>query len=38
MTKVAKKLVKCAKCGKGSEQLIIYSVNFSLEKKKITKN
>ena len=33
MTKVRKQLVKCAKCGKESEQLIIYSVNFSLGKK-----
>ena len=38
MTKVGKQLVKCAKCGKESEQLIIYSVNFSLGKKKIMKN
>ena len=30
MTKVAKKLVKCAKCGAESEQLFVYSVNFSL--------
>ena len=33
MTKVVKKLVKCAKCGVESEQLIVYSVNFSLGKK-----
>ena len=28
MTKVSKDLVKCAKCGKHSEQLVIYSINF----------
>lgn len=30
MTKVGKKKVKCVKCGTESEQLIVYSVNFSL--------
>ncbi len=30
MTKVNKKKVKCIKCGAISEQLIVYSVNFSL--------
>lgn len=30
MTKVAKKKVKCIKCGAESEQLIVYSINFSL--------
>ena len=33
MTKVLKKMVKCAKCGKESEQLIVYSVNFNLGKR-----
>ena len=33
MRKVGKQSVKCAKCGRESEQLIIYSVNFSLGKK-----
>lgn len=31
MTKVIQKMVKCAKCGNESEQLIVYSVNFMLE-------
>ena len=30
MTKVGKKKVKCVKCGTESEQLIVYSANFSL--------
>ncbi len=30
MTKVAKKQVKCARCGAESEQLIVCSVNFLL--------
>lgn len=30
MTKIGKKYVKCIKCGTESEQIIIYSVNFSL--------
>jgi len=30
MTKVVKSMVKCAKCGMDSEQLIVYSVNFRL--------
>ncbi len=30
MTKVGKEKVKCIKCGAESEQLIVYSVNFSL--------
>ena len=30
MTKVSQKIVRCAKCGKESEQLIVYSVNFLL--------
>lgn len=29
MTKVWKKYVKCVKCGTESEQIIVYSVNFS---------
>lgn len=29
MTKIAKRIVKCIKCGEESEQLIVYSVNFS---------
>lgn len=33
MTKIAKKIVKCAKCGAESEQMIVYSVNFSLGEK-----
>lgn len=33
MTKVTKKMVKCANCGAESEQVIVYSVNFSLGKK-----
>ena len=33
MTKVGKKKVKCVECGAESEQLIVYSVNFSLGKK-----
>ncbi len=33
MTRVLKKIVKCIKCGKESEQLMIYSVNFNLGKK-----
>lgn len=28
MTKVSKDLVRCAKCGKHSEQLVVYSINF----------
>ncbi len=30
MTKVSKMTKKCAKCGKESEQLAVFSVNFSL--------
>ena len=30
MTKVAKINVTCAKCGKDSDQLAVYSVNFNL--------
>ena len=30
MTKVANILVKCAKCGAESKQLIVHSVNFML--------
>ena len=30
MTKVSKELVKCAKCGKHSEQLVVYSINFMM--------
>lgn len=30
MTKIARKKLKCAKCGAESEQLIVYSVNFIL--------
>ena len=33
MTKVGKKIVKCANCGKESEQLLVYSVNFMLGSK-----
>jgi len=33
MTKVINKVVTCAKCGKDSEQMLVYSVNFSLGKK-----
>ena len=34
MTKVVKNKVRCAKCGVESEQIMIYSVNFSLGEKK----
>ena len=30
MTKIGKRKVTCIKCGKESEQLIVFSVNFSL--------
>jgi predicted nucleic-acid-binding Zn-ribbon protein len=30
MTKVARQKVKCIKCGKESEQMIVFSVNFNL--------
>lgn len=30
MTKVLKQTVKCAKCGKESSQLLVFSVNYSL--------
>ena len=33
MTKVVKRIVKCANCGEESEQLIVYSVNFLLGSK-----
>ena len=33
MTKVIQKKVKCIKCGEESEQLIVFSVNFSLGSK-----
>ena len=33
MTRVAKKMVKCIKCGTESEQLIVYSINFNLGSK-----
>lgn len=33
MTKVSKKVVKCAKCGYESEQLVVYSVNFMIGSK-----
>ncbi len=33
MTKVSNRVVKCARCGEESEQLIVFSVNFSLGKK-----
>lgn len=33
MTKVAKVNVTCAKCGKESEQLLVYSINFNLGSK-----
>ena len=37
MTKVSKQKVKCCKCGFESEQLIVYSVNFSLGTKEDNK-
>lgn len=37
MTKVVKKIVKCAKCGTESEQLLVYSVNFMLGDKENNK-
>ncbi len=33
MTKVVMKKVKCVKCGTESDQMIVYSVNFSLGNK-----
>jgi len=33
MTKVMKQMVTCSKCNKESEQVVVYSVNFSLGKK-----
>ena len=33
MTKVVNKKVKCINCEKDSEQMMVYSVNFSLGKK-----
>lgn len=33
MTKVMMKKVKCIKCGTESDQMIVYSVNFSLGNK-----
>ena len=33
MSDISRKLVKCAKCGKESQQLIVYSVNYYLEGK-----
>ena len=33
MTKVSKIKVKCSKCGEESEQLFVFSVNFSLGSK-----
>ncbi len=33
MTKIGKKIVKCAKCGEESEQLLVFSVNFALGSK-----
>ena len=30
MTKVVERMVTCIKCNKDSEQLIVFSVNFSL--------
>lgn len=30
MTKLGRKRVKCVKCGEESEQLMVYSINFSL--------
>lgn len=33
MTKVVRKNVTCFKCGKSSEQMIVYSVNYSLGSK-----
>lgn len=42
MTKAIQKNVKCIKCGTESQQLIIYSVNFSLgsmsDNEKLTKH
>ena len=34
VTKVSKRVVKCCNCGKESEQLFVYSVNYSLGDKK----
>ncbi len=33
MTKIRKESVKCANCGKESEQLLVFSVNFLLGSK-----
>ena len=33
MTKVSKKLIKCIKCGKEGEQLLLFSVNYLLGSK-----
>ena len=33
MTKVSKRIIKCIKCGKESEQLLVFSVNYSLGNK-----
>lgn len=33
MTKVSKRLIKCIKCGKESEQLLVFSVNYLLGSK-----
>lgn len=38
MTKVVRKMVKCIKCGKESEQMIVYSVNFNLGSKESNEN
>ena len=32
MTKVVNKKIKCAKCGTESDQMIVYSINYSLGK------
>lgn len=37
MTKVLKQKIKCAKCGIESEQLVVYSINFSLGSKEDNK-
>jgi ribosomal protein S27AE len=38
MTKVVRKTIQCVKCGKESEQMAIYSVNFALGDKADNEN
>lgn len=38
MTKIGNRMVKCGKCGEESNQLIVYSVNYSLGEKKSNDN